>query len=286
MLTDYFNFDECVYIKSKSDLRRIKENSRFIPTGFVQVFNKKTKELLLQGFNKCMIAASEFMAMRTFQFSSEEFVSPTYNDHLELDGSSKTFDESENPRDLTLDYKIFLFCMGTSGCARGSQIKYEVSNKGWINPSDLVPFKYVNLSEDLNEVQRRNYFGRKSILDKDKVAYFFKKFDSHALLSREYEDGSPWTSELYNDSSTLRANVKVSITFNIDEDDGRDYFDNTTGINDARFNTIELLAAWPKVLDDGYTYYQDVRPFTRLNMPNKPLSSNGDSYEFRYYLYF
>lgn len=284
MLTDYFDFNECLYIKSKSDLEKIKEYAKFNPIGFVQIFDKKTKELLLQGYNKIMLPASEFMAMRMFQFSSEEFVTPTYNDYLELDGSSKTTDEEQNPPELTLNYKVFLFCMGTSGCARGSQIKYEVSNKGWIMPADLVPFKYVNLSEDLTEVQRRIYYGRKSMVDK--VAYFFKRFDSHPLLNREYENGSPWTSEIYNDNSTLKANVRVSLTFNVDEDDGRDYFDNTTGINDARFNTIELLAAWPKVLDDGYTYYQDIRPFTRLNMPNKPLSSNGDSYEFRYHLYY
>lgn len=282
MLTDdYFNFDEQVYIKTKSDLKEILESSKYHPIGYVEVYNKKTKKLVLKGFNKVMISASEFMALRLFDISSEGFVTPNYNTHLNLDRSNTS---TEN--DLTSKYKICLFCMGTSGCARGSQIKYEVSKKNWIKPDDLVPFKYVPANNDVSDIHRRVYYGRKTINNKNMIAYYFKRFDSNAILQRVYEDGSPWSSDIYNDDSTLTANAKVSITFTVDEDDGKDYFDNTTGINDARFNTIELLAAWPEVLDDGYTYYQDVRPFTRLNMTNKDLSSNGESHEFRYHLYF
>lgn len=284
MLTDYFDFDEHVFIKSKSDIEEIKESSRYRPIGYVEVYNKKTKKLILKGFNKVMISASEFMALHMFNNPAENYITPTYNTYI---GSPEGLDQThtDTGNDLTLDYKICLFCMGTSGCSRGSQIKYEVSNKGWIKPEDLVPFKYVGMHEDLGELARRIYFGKKTLVDYNRIAYYFKRFDSNAVLKREYEDGTDWTSEIYQDDSTMRANVKIGITFSIDEEDGRDYFDRTTGINDARFNTIELLAGWPEVID-GFTYYQDVRPFTRLNMPNKYLSSAGDSYEFRYFLYF
>lgn len=249
--------------------------------GHVQVFNKKTGELVYEDKNKIMIPSSECMAMRMFNFSSNQnYVSPTYNQVMDLDHN-----HAGTGNDLTFQYKVCLFCMGTSGCAKGSQIKYEVSNKKWINPEDLVPFKYVEYNNDLNNIDRNIYFGRKLLPEKEAVAYYFKKFDSNPVINRQYENGTNWTTSIYDDDSTLRANVRVGLTFTIDEQDGRDYFDKTTGINDALFNTIELLAAWTEVID-GYTYYQDVRPFTRLNMPHKYLSSNGDSYEFKYYLYF
>lgn len=252
-----------------------------IVIGHVQVYNKKTKELVYEDKNKVMISSSECMAMRLFNFSdNQKYLTPTYNEYMQLDHV-----KSNTENDLTPNYKICLFCMGTSGCAKGSQIKYEVSNKKWISPADLVPFRYVEYNNDLNSIYRNIYFGRKNITDKQMIAYYFKKFDSNPVITRQYENGTNWTTEIYEDDSTLRASVKVGLTFTIDEEDGRDYFDKTTGINDAHFNTIELLAGWTEVID-GYTYYQDVRPFTRLNMPHRYLSSNGDSYEFKYYLYF
>lgn len=280
MLTDYFNFDEQCFIKDKKEI--LDSNGKFQPIGYVEIYDKKSKKLLLKGFNKIMLSASEFMALRMFKYlDAQDYVTPTYNSKLSLD---QTVSNNEH-KDLTSEYTICLFAMGTSGCARGSQIKYEVSNKGWIKPDDLVPFQYLDTNSDLDLSNRRVYFGRKTISNKNKIAYYFKEFDSDPVYLRQYDDGTNWTSQIYQDASTMRANVKVGITFSIEEEDGRDYFDSTTGINDARFNTIELLAAWPKVVD-GITYYQDIRPFTRLNFSNKYLNSAGDSYEFRYFLYF
>lgn len=295
MLTDYFDFTEKAYIKSKSDIQEITDQIKYQPVGYCEIYDKKSKKLLLKGFNKIMLSASEFMALRMFKYLDfEYYTTPTYNSHMELDVTVpapqlENVDPRENSiimKSLSPDYTVCLFAMGVSGCPRGSQIKYEVSNKGWIKPKDLVPFQYVDFTADLDEDKRRIYFGRKTLNDKHKIAYYFKEFDSDPVYLREYEDGTNWTSEVYQDESTIRANVKVGITFSVEEEDGRDYFDATTGINDARFSTISLLAAWPQVSNDGIVYYQDIRPFTRLNFPHKYLSSAGDSYEFRYFLYF
>ena len=71
----------------------------------------------------------------------------------------------------------------------------------------------------------------------------------------------------------------------ITKDDGRDYFINTSGINDSRFNCIELCLAWTNVVG-GYTYYQDIRPATRINFPNKYLNDLNSEFSIEYTIYF
>ena len=188
---------------------------------------------------------------------------------------------------MTLKYKTCLFCIGTSGCPAGSKIKNEVVNKNWIKPEDLVPFRYEPISDDLNSVFREIYFGRKTMNDRSRIAYYFKKFDSDPIISKVYDDGTPWTASVYEDSSLLKAFVKISLTASISEEDGRDWFDFTSGINDGKFNCIELCTAWTTVdQSDGYTYYNDIRPITRLNFTDKDLAEKDASWEINYDLIF
>lgn len=281
MFNEYIDFSEAVEITSKDQILKIKEDSKFRPIGYVEIYDKKSKQLIFKGFNKIMLPGSEFMAMRMFNISSNKFVTPTYNEYLNLDNSKYNTDN-----ELSLNYKACLFCMGTSGCALGSQLKREVSNKSWIAPEDLVPFQYVPINSDISDLYRRVYYGRKFNTENNMISYYFKRFDANPIISREFEDGSPWSKEIYKDDSTLKANVKINLTMTVDETDGRSFFERTVGIADARFNTIEVLAAWADVQSDGFTYYQDIRPITRLNFPNRALSELNDSFEIKYSFYF
>ena len=230
------------------------------------------------GRNKTMLAGSEFMALHMFYLPTEDYITPTYNTEIELEQSvySTTMDNA---------YVCQLFCMGTSGCNRESALKYEVVNKWWIKPEDLVPFQYVPETKDLDAIKRTVYYGRKPLSDKRMIAYYFKKFDSDPVLRRQLEDGTPIDNTIYSDTSELVAQTIVTNSLTITKDDGRDYFINTTGINDGRFNCIELCLAWYKVFN-GYSYYQDIRPCTRINFPNKYLSDLGASWDIVYQLYF
>ena len=147
----------------------------------------------------------------------------------------------------------------------------------------MVPFQYRNKLKDLNASQRSIYFGRKQV--GDFWAYYFKKFDSDPVLKKQFENGSPWTASIYEDNSELNAQVEVTNTLTITKDDGRDYFINTSGINDSRFNCIELCLAWTNVVG-GYTYYQDIRPATRINFPNKYLNDLNSEFSIEYTIYF
>ena len=254
--------------------------------GKVTIRNKHTGKIIYKGTNRTLLSASEFMAMRMFNFDNDAggYRTPTYNELLELDYDVfAAKDDRGIYEDRTLDYKICLFCMGTSGCARGSLIRYETSKQRWIAPDHLVPFRYCDFNKDL-DVERGKYFGRKSI-GGSKYAYYFKSFDSYSIIKKEFEDGTDWTSDIYSNQTSLQARVIVTSTMTIDCNDGRDYFKNTVGLSEARFNCIELLMAWPRVVDN-YTYYQDIRPATRFNFPNRALTDTDSSFEIIYSLYF
>ena len=75
----------------------------------------------------------------------------------------------------------------------------------------------------------------------------------------------------------------------IESSDCREYFENLTGINSARINTISLCTAVPYrdgTDSTGKIYYQDIRPFTKFNFPNESLINAAKGISITYYLYY
>ena len=75
------------------------------------------------------------------------------------------------------------------------------------------------------------------------------------------------------------------MSLRITKEDFRDYFKATTGINDAKVNSLSLCTAW-YTEDGGYKYYQDIRPFTQLNIPNESLIDLTKGIDITYHIYF
>lgn len=278
---DTMAFGEDVCIKDKEHSDEVIHIIEGHPMGLktkVGIFNHETGECIFLGRNKTMLSGSEFMALNLFYLPTEDYLTLTYNTEMGLEGTS--YKEKMDNR-----YVCQLFCMGTSGCNRESALRYEVVNKWWIKPEDMIPFQYVPTNADLTPIQRGIYYGRKPNVGNGFIAYYFKKFDSDPVLRRQLEDGTPWDASIYADKSELVAQTIVTNSLTITKEDGRDYFINTTGINDARFNTIEMCLAWYKVIN-GYSYYQDIRPCTRINFPNKQLSDLGAAWDIVYQFYF
>lgn len=265
---------------NENNMIKIEDGNRNGIKTKVIVRDLNTGEILFRGHNKTMLAGSEFMAMRMFRIKGGAFTTPTYNTQIGLDSTV-----SNQTNCMSMNYYTQVFCIGKDGCNRESAIWYPVSNKKWIKPLNLVPFQYVPFNDDLNPTERNIYFGRKTISKDQHYAYYFKKFDSDPVLKKQFEDGTPWTASIYDDSSELTAQVVVTNSLTITKDDGRDYYINTSGINDARFNCVELCGAWTNVIS-GYTFYQDIRPFTRINFPNKYLNDLNAEFSIEYSLYF
>lgn len=241
----------------------------------VTLTDHDTGIVLFSGHNKLILPGAEFLALSMFDLADKP-ITPSYNTKLDLDDTVYT----PTPQGTN---KTYLFCIGTDGCGTENSQVYEEDYRKWIMPSALVPFQYVPPTKDLSTSQRNNYYGRKT--GTDFISYYFKGFDSPPQLKREFTTGTSIDDTIYDYTGTVPVQTYVSMAMSITKDDCRDYFINTTGIKDARANSISLCTAWAKTIS-GFTYYQDIRPVTKLNFPNEALIDLRKSIDISYQVYF
>lgn len=240
----------------------------------IRVYAGGTDILLFRGSNKVILPGAAFTARCHFDLPNIE-VTPSYNIALGLENS--VYGELPSTPE-----KAYLFCVGTDGCGiENSQVR-EVDYAKWIAPGDLVPFRYPLKAED-NVAEFKKYHGRKSI--GGRVAYYFKEFESTPILVQRYDDGTPIMSNVYENNTLRSVETYVDLFLKITEDDCREFFIDTTSINDARINTISICTAWKKNID-GKDYYQDIRPLTKYNMPNESLIEMSKGLDIRYHIYY
>lgn len=240
----------------------------------IQIFIEGTDELVFRGSNKVILAGSAFTASKHFDIVPP-VKTPSYNEALALDNTVTTA-----PENLT---KVILFAVGTDGCGVENSQIYPVNYSKWLAPEALVPFRYQLDNDDLAPLLRETYFGRKVV--GNRIAYYFKAFDTAPQFIQQYVDGTPIDENIYTSSNPNEVESFVELKLKVTKEDCRDYFIATTGINDARINTITLLEAWSKVID-GATYYQDIRPLTKLNIPNEPLIDLTKGLDIIYHIYY
>ena len=234
-----------------------------------------TDEVVYSTTNKIILPGAAFIARGLFDIPRNE-ITPSYNTALNLENTIY----SAQP--LSIE-KTFLFCCGTDGCGRENSQVYAEDYGKWIAPEKLVPFRYVDKTKDLKAPLRAVYYGRKPITGK--ILYYFKGFEAEPEFYQQYIDGTPIDNTVYTNNNTTQIETVVKLSMKITKDDFRDYFIATTGINDARINSISLLTAWYKDIGT-YRYYQDIRPLTRLNIPNESLIDLRKGIDIDYSLFF
>ena len=238
----------------------------------------ETGKVVFKGENKVIVSGSEFSARCHFDLPGEE-ITPTYNSRLYLD---KTITTGPVRRDAI---KTYLFAVGTNGCGNIPSQVYEVNPSKWIDPMSLVPFRYCYADEDLAPELRSKYFGRKEM--DDYIAYYFKAFEHDPVLHMQYADTSPIDNSVYDLERSSEPEVFVELKLQVTKEDCRQFFRETTGINDARLNTLSLLTCWAyQDPEDGFTYYQDIRPLTKYNFPNESLIDLSKGLDITYHLYY
>ena len=247
--------------------------------GRVLIKDPVTKVVLFEGWNKVILPGSFFTMRKHFPDIKVPVKLPTYNEVLDLDNTIALTEREK------ADEQVFLFAMGTDGCGpEGSQV-YDVDYTKWIDKDHLVPFRYCISDNDLSDEQRQLYFGRKALPELDRVAYFFKGFDSDPISKCIYMDGTPVDENVYTSENKMKVRTYVELTMSVDKYDFRDYYEATTGINNCEVNTISLLTAYPKTID-GYTVYQDIQPLTKYNFSNESLRDLTKGIDITYQIYY
>lgn len=233
-----------------------------------------TGEVLFRGSNKVILAGSAFTASKHFNIEPAVKL-PNYNTALSLDQTVTT-----PPESIT---KVVLFGVGIDGCGPESSQIYEVQYSKWTPPGMLVPFRYVDASADLSTAERAIYFGRKT--SGGKIAYYFKAFEAEPVMHQQYIDGTPIDSGIYNSSNTTDVETYVELRLKITNIDCREYFKATSGIATAKVNSITLLTAWEKKINN-FKYYQDIQPLTKLNIQNESLFDETKGLDIIYHIYY
>lgn len=248
-----------------------------------------TGKVLLTTHNKVLIAGSQFVAQKVFNLDEKVHLE-TYNTALNLDFSHP---DGTAPANVP---KVCLFCCGTRGCGPISSDVQDVDYTKRIAPmDDIVPFRYQLEQNDLPDELRTKYFGRVTLGPEEnrRYSYYFKAFESDPTLHLRYADGTDIGETIYESQSDQAAETFVEMSMQITKDDFRDYFRDVSepGTYDPRINSISLVTAWydDTIADEeaaGYRWYQDICPFTQLNIPNESLIDLTKGIDITYHIYF
>ena len=256
----------------------------------VKLIDHNTGEVLGEYHNKVTIAGAQRNAC--YVFGLDEVLSlPTYNVDMNLDNT-----ESLSPLN---DPVICLFCISDGGCGSTAKDIKVSSYTDRIKPPPanpesteeftsemMMPFRYVDVDDDISDDLRNYYFGRKTFSNLGKVGYYFKKFDTDPQLHLEYADGTNISAEVYNIESEQIAECYVEMRLRITRLDFRDYFENAIGWENARISQLSLCTGWYDDTIDQYVWYQDIEPYSLLNFSFRPLSDLTSAIDIIYSIYF
>lgn len=285
----------------------------------INIYNDITGELIFEGHNKTVIAGSALTAMKLFNLDRNCLdATPTYDTTMNLDnGANGTTYPTVVIKDSNgnivgsmhdeTQRKIIGFCVGQGGAGLDISDVFDVEYCSWITPDNLIPFRYpLQNADNVDEVM---YKGRKALILADgsnRNAYYFKAFSNTPNLVQNYIStigtfsDTVSASSVYstNGASADKAQSYVELHLKITKDDCRDFFIAHKGIENAKINQISLVSAWTKEVEvtkldslgnmvtKTYEYFQDIRPFSILNIPNEIISNHEKSLSIVYSLFF
>ena len=276
-----FAFDQTGYegIKDEASLVR---NSNLKTEVILK--NHETGEVIAKKSNKLVLPGAGLILRSLFDVADPE-VTPTYNEALGLDNSGAgEFPDADSDFATTATPnapKTMLFCIGTDGCGTEPSQVFSVPYNSWINPAALIPFRYPLVTNDLPDEVQNLYGGRKE--DGDYVAYYFKRFTSGPTLIQQYEDGTPIDGNVLN-MAGMGVESLIEMKLSLTKYEAREFFVATTGIDECKFNSISLCHAYVKIVNGKPVYY-NIRPTTRLNIPNEPLIDATKGVDIIYHVY-
>jgi len=265
----------------------------------ITIIDHDTGEILGEYQNKILVTGSMFSACKAFGIKSELDL-PSYNDEMEFDN-----DQEKKVGDFDGSL-VQLFCIGDDGCGSTQKDVYicnytdrivPLTEEDLLDPEPettcikkLYPFQYRDINDDLVDELRDYYFGRKTYYNNlNKIAYYFKKFDTTPQLHVMYTDGTQVDDNMYNSNTDQIAECYVETRLRITRNDFRDFFEKVIGWDNARISTLSLCYAWEYTDPNDpkhFKYYQDIYPYTKLNFPVEWLINLDKAIDFNYQVYY
>lgn len=172
---------------------------------------------------------------------------------------------------------VQLFGVGIGGCG---EVSKDVKDVKFYEREiiDMVPFRVTD--EELTENEKKKYFFKKPM--QGKTAFYLKKFEDAAAIRALWkdvegdEDGSEVESDVHLTQRTEPIETFVEMILKISKKDLREYFELNGNVEDTKVNSIGLFTGCPVKLADGTIDYQQVKMFSKLNIPNEMLTLSKD----------
>lgn len=246
----------------------------------ITISDADTGEIIDEVQNKVVITGAQFTACKLWNIQAEVPI-PNYNDDMHLDRTRdyETFQPIHDP-------VICLFGIGNDGCGPSAMDVKKIRYTERIEPEHLIPFRYQDMDGDLNDDLRKYYYGRKELTEEQKIAYYFKLFDTQPQLHLRYLDGTQLTPDVYNIDSSQAAECYVEVRCRVTRNDFRDYFEQVVGWENAVINSFSLLYAWYDDTIDDYLWFQQITPYSKLAFSNIWLVDLTKAIDFNYQVYY
>lgn len=254
-------------------------------------------EVVFETTNMVPLAGVQFAFEQIFGVSHKNLHVPTLHEKPIKVGntgniqSNVTLDTNdiENSSDILNAYgnrfphpfgeHVCLFGIGCGGNEENNISVKEVKY-GDYQLDGMVPFRHIvraGSTDALTDAERKIYFGKVTTLNTNYNSYFFKKIDTaevkHIIKDSDGTEvvGGSETTDPYNTATPITEGIEsyLEAKLIIDKKDVREWFNYNGNIEMTRINSIGLFSAYRA---SGSTDYSNVRLFSKLNIPNEPLS--------------
>lgn len=193
---------------------------------------------------------------------------------------------------------VQLFGIGITGTAENDVTVYPVDYReksidlsrvtadGLTLKGTMIPFRYT--AEQLSSTERQKYFGKK-VFDDGNTGYYLKRFESDPVIKHvwktgeDFEDGDERlvsSSEVWDNTvGTNTVETFTEIILKVSKKDVKEWFIDLEQADRTRINTLALFnGRFVKNDEDPTDYgdYEDVRLFSKLNIPVEYLSLSKD----------
>ena len=239
--------------------------------GFAGDNTNPFEEKLFDEENQIVLGGALFILEKVFGVESDLYVD--YLNNI-MGIANEGMSDEVYPKDTV----VCLFGVGIGGC--GDSIR-SVKDVNFVEREifEMVPFRITD--EELNDSEIDKYWFRQE--KEGKIHYYLKSFEHKARVKALWkdsddqdEDGSEVEIGVHDTSRTEPIETFVEMILKITKKDIREYFEMYGDIEQCRINSIGLFTGAKRQLADGSMDYQQVKLFSKLNIPNEMLTMKKD----------